>query len=97
MQVEVECDVPRQDTVSTGFKPNRTVINSVPHVTGSTHYSSSMKFYTDASYFKEINGNPVSLKTGMFVTCIYKETLIVFPAPYLCVLLQTRNITLTYY
>ncbi|XP_053388149.1 deleted in malignant brain tumors 1 protein-like [Mercenaria mercenaria] len=72
--VEVECDVARTDTLANSFHPNRTVVHHNPHKTSSTHYSSEVKFFSDGTFFKEIHGNPLSLKTGEDVYVMVKMT-----------------------
>lgn len=57
--------MPRTQTVQTSYHANRTVVHETnPHVSGSTNYQTSVKFYTDGTFYKEVEGNPVSLKTG---------------------------------
>ena len=63
-QVDLECDVSRVEEVSTNFHPNRTIINENQHVSSSSHYKSDVKFFTDATFYKQIYGNPITLKTG---------------------------------
>lgn len=64
LQVELECDVARTDTVVNNFHPNHSVVHHNPHKTSSTHYTSDVKFYSDGTFFKELKGNPLTLKTG---------------------------------
>ncbi|XP_053388146.1 deleted in malignant brain tumors 1 protein-like [Mercenaria mercenaria] len=63
-RVDVECDVSRVEEVSTNFHPNRTIINENQHVSSSSHYKSEVKFFSDGTFYKQIFGNPISLKTG---------------------------------
>lgn len=84
-QVDLECDVSRTQTVSTSFHANRTVVHEVPNpqVSGSTNYQTTVRFYTDGSFYKEVEGNPVSLRTGrksLFKCCIknYEYLLVLF-------------------
>ncbi|XP_060602750.1 deleted in malignant brain tumors 1 protein-like [Ruditapes philippinarum] len=63
-RVDLECDVSRVEEVSTNFHPNRTIINENQHVSSSSHYKSDVKFFTDGTFYKQIFGNPISLKTG---------------------------------
>ena len=67
LQVDVKCVLPRQDVTDTNFHPNNTIGNGNqrPQISSTTHYSTSIKFYSDGTFYKEITGNPVSLKTGM--------------------------------
>ncbi|XP_060602718.1 deleted in malignant brain tumors 1 protein-like [Ruditapes philippinarum] len=70
--VELECDVARTDTLTNSFHPNRTVVHHNPHITSNTHYTSQVKFFADGTFFKEISGNPLSLKTGEDVYVMVK-------------------------
>ena len=67
LQVDVKCVLPRQDVIDTNFHPNNTIgtVNQRPQISSTTHYSTSIKFYSDGTFYKEITGNPVSLKTGI--------------------------------
>jgi hypothetical protein len=69
--VELECDVARTDTLTNSFHPNRTVVHHNPHITSNTHYTSQVKFFADGTFFKEISGNPLSLKTGTVRSLYY--------------------------
>jgi hypothetical protein len=63
-KVAVQCDVSRVEEVSNNFKPNRTIINENQHVSSSSHYKSDVFFFSDGTFYQQIFGNPISLKTG---------------------------------
>ncbi|KAL4216375.1 Deleted in malignant brain tumors 1 protein-like [Mactra antiquata] len=75
--VDLQCNVPRTDTVTSNFHPGGSRPNQVttnPHLSSSTHYSSELSFYKDPTYFQRLQGNPISLQTGQNVYVQVKMT-----------------------
>lgn len=73
--VELECDVARTETVVNNFHPNHSVaVHHNPHITNTAHYNLDVKFFSDGTFYKEINGKPLSLKTGEDVYVMVKMT-----------------------
>ncbi|XP_053387198.1 deleted in malignant brain tumors 1 protein-like [Mercenaria mercenaria] len=70
-KVDVQCDVSRIEEVSNNFQPNRTIIHENQHVSSSSHYKSDVSFFTDGTFYQQIQGNPITLKTGI-LRCPYK-------------------------
>lgn len=61
--VGVECDVQRNET-SSGHLHHDNQNLMEPHVTGSSHFSVNMSFYTDPNFLHQISGNPLHVTVG---------------------------------
>ncbi|XP_060607114.1 deleted in malignant brain tumors 1 protein-like [Ruditapes philippinarum] len=61
--VGIECDVDRNESSSAHIHHDNNHL-ALPEVTGSSHFSVNMSFYSDPNFMRQIYGNPLRVSVG---------------------------------